>query len=130
MFCLAEKQNNRSRPNMPANTQKHNVTASMTTNFKGKGKLTPQKTTKAHSGSRGIATPWPLYSRGRAGTHCIGDWVGPRASLDWYRKSCPHWNSIPGPSSYTNCAIPAHDYKQLLIKCCNVNNTPPMVSLL
>jgi hypothetical protein len=38
MFCLAEKQNNRSRPNIPAITHKHNVTVSMTTNFKGKGK--------------------------------------------------------------------------------------------
>ena len=28
------------------------------------------------------ATPRPLYPRERAGTHCIGGWVGPRAGLD------------------------------------------------
>ena len=34
-------------------------------------------------------TPRPLYPRERAGTHCIGVWVGPRASLDRCRKSRP-----------------------------------------
>ena len=28
------------------------------------------------------ATTRPLYPRERPGTHCIGGWVGPRASLD------------------------------------------------
>jgi hypothetical protein len=28
------------------------------------------------------ATPRPLYSRERWGTHCIGGWVVPRAGLD------------------------------------------------
>jgi hypothetical protein len=28
------------------------------------------------------ATPRPVYPRERPGTHCIGGWVGPRASLD------------------------------------------------
>ena len=32
------------------------------------------------------------------GTHCIGGWVGPRASLDWCGKSRPHRDSIPGAS--------------------------------
>jgi hypothetical protein len=35
----------------------------------------------------------------RPGTHCIGGWVGPRASLDGCEKSRPHQDSIPGPSS-------------------------------
>jgi hypothetical protein len=51
----------------------------------------------------------PLYPWERAGTHCTGDWVGPRAGLDGCGKSRPHRNSIPGPSSpYTDCPIPAH----------------------
>ena len=29
------------------------------------------------------ATPRPLYPWERAGTYCIGGWVGPRAGLDW-----------------------------------------------
>jgi len=32
-------------------------------------------------------------------THCAVGWVGPRAGLDGCGKSCPHWDSIPGPSS-------------------------------
>jgi len=45
------------------------------------------------------ATPQPLNRWERPGTHCIGSWVGSRASLDECGKSCPHWDSIPGPSS-------------------------------
>jgi hypothetical protein len=41
-------------------------------------------------------TPRPLYPRERPGTHCIGDWVGPRAGLDWCEKSRPYRDSIPG----------------------------------
>ena len=33
------------------------------------------------------------------GTHCTGGWVGPRAGLYMCRKSRPHRDSIPGPSS-------------------------------
>jgi hypothetical protein len=33
---------------------------------------------------------YPLYT---------GGWVGPRAGLDRCGKSCPHRDSIPGPSS-------------------------------
>ena len=33
------------------------------------------------------ATLRPLYCRERAGTHCMGGWVGPRGGLDGYRKS-------------------------------------------
>ena len=36
-------------------------------------------------------------------THCIGEGVGTRAGIDWCRKSRHFWDSIPGPSSYTEC---------------------------
>jgi len=46
------------------------------------------------------ATPLPLYPPGKIPcTHCIVGWVGPRAGLDGYGKSCLHRDSIPGPSS-------------------------------
>jgi hypothetical protein len=32
-------------------------------------------------------TPRPLYPREKPGTHCTGDWVGPRAGLDRCGKS-------------------------------------------
>jgi len=35
----------------------------------------------------------------RLRTHCIGDWVGPKAGLDGRGISLPHRNSIPGTSS-------------------------------
>ena len=35
----------------------------------------------------------------KAGTHCKGGWVGPRAGLDGCGKYRPHQDSIPGPSS-------------------------------
>jgi len=38
------------------------------------------------------ATPWPLYFWEKPGTHCIGDWVGPRAGLHVSVKSRP----LPG----------------------------------
>jgi len=38
--------------------------------------------------------PWE-----RPGTHCIGGWVGLRASLDGRRKSRSSRDLIPGPSS-------------------------------
>jgi len=44
------------------------------------------------------ATPELLYPWERPGTHYIGGWVGPRASLDRCRKSRLHQDSIPGPS--------------------------------
>jgi hypothetical protein len=80
-----------------------------------KVKFTLEQTTKALKGSKGIAlfifnlgtrrervvsaTAWPLYSRKRPDTHCIGGWVGTRAGLDGCRKSRPHRDSILGPSS-------------------------------
>jgi hypothetical protein len=62
-------------------------------------------------GSRGIAllilnlgarrgwvstTRRPLYPQDRPGTNCTELWVVPRAGLDVYEKSRPHWDSIPG----------------------------------
>jgi len=44
-------------------------------------------------------TPAAPYLPERPGTNCAGGSVGPRASLDGYRKSRPHRNSIPGPAS-------------------------------
>jgi hypothetical protein len=40
--------------------------------------------------------------------HCMGGWVGPRAGMDGCGNSRPNRDSIPGPSRYTDCAIPAH----------------------
>ena len=45
------------------------------------------------------ATPRPLYPQGRAGTRCIGGWVGLRGGLDVCEMSLPHRDSILGPSS-------------------------------
>ena len=45
-------------------------------------------------------TPRPLFApRERPGTHFTGGWVGPRAGLDRWVKSCPHRDSITGPPS-------------------------------
>jgi len=48
----------------------------------------------------------PLYPQERPGTHCIGGWMGPRASLDRRGKSYPHRDSIPRPSSPWRVTIP------------------------
>jgi hypothetical protein len=53
------------------------------------------------------ATPRPLYPRECPGTHYIGGWVGPRACLHGCGKSCPHRDSIPVPSRYSDWAIAA-----------------------
>jgi len=49
--------------------------------------------------------PAAFYPRERPGTHCTGDWVGPRAGLDGCETSRPHRDSIPGPSSLYRVAI-------------------------
>jgi hypothetical protein len=67
-----------------------------------------------------LHTPAPLISGQWAHSiHCIGNWVGPKASLDtppkWRKVSCPCWESNPycsaqrpslywlsSPSSYQN----------------------------
>jgi hypothetical protein len=39
-------------------------------------------------------TSQPIYPLERPGTHCIGDWVGPRAGLDGRGKSNLHQISM------------------------------------
>jgi hypothetical protein len=39
--------------------------------------------------------PRPLYPWERPGTHCTGDWVGPRAGLDVCEKSGPTRIELP-----------------------------------
>jgi len=51
-------------------------------------------------------TPWPLCPRKMPGTHFIEGWLGPKAGLDGCRKSHPHRDSTPGPSSPYRVAIP------------------------
>jgi hypothetical protein len=50
--------------------------------------------------------PQPRYPRERPGTHCTGGWVGPRDGLDVCKKSRPHRDSIPRPSSLSSVTIP------------------------
>ena len=59
------------------------------------------------------ATPRQLYPQERPGTHCIGDWVGPRAVLDGCGKSRPPLGFDPRTvqseaSRYADRALPAH----------------------
>jgi len=82
----------------------------------------------AHRGSRCIAlllhdqrhwkgvrgqfhAPVALYPRERPGTHCTGDWVGPRAGLHRCGKSRPHRDSIPGPSSRSSQSLYRLSYR-------------------
>ena len=56
--------------------------------------------------------PLPFYSRKRAGTHCIGGWVGPRALLDereknWLPTGFDPRIFQPVASRHTDWAIPA-----------------------
>jgi hypothetical protein len=50
--------------------------------------------------------PAALYPQERPGTHCIGGWVGPRASLNGCGLSRPQQYSIPGLSSQQWIATP------------------------
>jgi len=43
--------------------------------------------------------PAALPSVNRPGTHCTGDWMGPRVGVDGCGKSRHHRDSFPGPSS-------------------------------
>jgi len=78
----------------------------------GKGvKFTLEQATKTQWGSRGIALLFNLCARWGVGdqchalatlppgegptTHCIGCWMGHRASLEGCRKSRSHRDSIP-----------------------------------
>ena len=57
------------------------------------------------------ATTQLLFLANRPGTHCTGDWVGPRAGLDGCRKSHIHrfdpWTIQPIASCYTDYTISA-----------------------
>ena len=50
-------------------------------------------------------TPRPLYLRERSGTHCIGDWVGPRAGLDGCGKSRPPNGTRSPGRPVRRCAV-------------------------
>ena len=55
--------------------------------------------------------PLPLYPRQRAGTYCIGNWVGPRAGQYGWWNPPPGFDSRtvqPVASRYTHCAIQTH----------------------
>jgi hypothetical protein len=58
------------------------------------------------------AWPCPLYPLERTPHPLCQRLGGPHSSLDWYRKSHPHWDSIPRfqptVSSYTYHAVSAH----------------------
>ena len=49
--------------------------------------------------------PAALLPRKRLGSRLTGGWVGPRAGLEGWGKSCPHRDSIPGPPSPWRVAI-------------------------
>jgi hypothetical protein len=68
------------------------------------------------------ATPWPLYSRERPGSHCIGGWVGSRAGLGGCGRYCRQsgfdpWTFQPVAVGYTDCAVLAHIYYRGQKKC-------------
>jgi hypothetical protein len=44
-----------------------------------------------------LHVPPTIPSGKKAGTHCAGGWVGPKAGMDGCRKSRSHRDSIPGP---------------------------------
>jgi hypothetical protein len=56
-----------------------------------------------------------LLSGNRPGAHCVGGWVGPKASLDPCGKSRPHRNLIPGTSSPERVAISRPQIRMHLI---------------
>jgi len=60
--------------------------------------------------------PGGFSSRRRLGNHWNGEWVEFSARLGVYRRSCPHRNSISGPSSpqrnrYSDYATSSHDVR-------------------
>ena len=69
--------------------------------------LTPGKRPGTHCTGDWVGPRAGLDSCGkRPGTHCTGDWVGPRAGLDSCAKYRPYWDLIPGPSTSQQVAIP------------------------
>jgi hypothetical protein len=100
-------------------------------NFVGevKVKFTLEQARKVQRGTRCIAlsfygvgghchAPAALPLGKRPSTHCIGGWVGPRASLDRCRKSRPppgfnRWTFQPVTNCCTNYTISAPIYKRI-----------------
>lgn len=79
-----------------------------------KGKFTLEVATEAQVGSGGVNllftsvldgvsgqyhAPTALSQGKSSSTRCTGGWLGLRAGLDRHRKSHPHQDLIPGPSS-------------------------------
>jgi len=62
------------------------------------------------------ATPRPLHPRERLGIHCVGGWVGPRASSGRVRQFRHHRDSIPRPSSPWQVAVPIELSRPILRK--------------
>jgi hypothetical protein len=56
-----------------------------------------------------------LPPRNRLRTHCTGGWADPAACLDWCEGPHPHRNSIPGPSSSKQVAIPTILSRRLIM---------------
>ena len=54
-------------------------------------------------GQRHVSATLPL---GKTRYLCARGWVGPRVALEGRGKSCPHRDSIPGPSSPYRVAVP------------------------
>ena len=65
--------------------------------------------------------PATLPSGKRPGTHCIGGWVGTKAGLVGCGKSRPHRDSISGPSSPQQVAIPTELSRPTLDKSTRTN---------
>jgi len=69
---------------------------------KVKVKVTLEQATKAQRGysyDSTLSLTLAALPRERPNVHCIGGWVGRRASLGGCGKSLPRHDSIPGPSS-------------------------------
>jgi hypothetical protein len=84
-----------------------------------KSKFIPEQVTKTWTRSRWGKggqrhAPAALHPGKRPGTHCRGDWVGPRAGLDGCGKPRQRRESIPGMPGRseslqpTECGILAH----------------------
>jgi hypothetical protein len=70
--------------------------------------------------------PRPLYHRAKTpvSTHYVGRWVGPRATLDDFkRKICLCWDLKPVASDYTNYAKKAVKACYLVLCRCSSGGT-------
>ena len=73
------------------------------TGHEGEGECRYSSTLSLNSALDGVVGqrhgPAALPPGNIPGTHSIGGWVGPRPGLGGSRKTRPHRDSIPGPSS-------------------------------